>query len=116
MTSYLRWIQKAKDDITLAKYNYAAFHAQQAVKKLLKAFLIYTGKPMRKTHDIAVLIEECKEIDKSFEELYEIGAHYLTDFAVEVRYPSYFSVPKDNAKDAIKIAENVLEFILQKIK
>ena len=64
MKSYIAWIHKAKKDIMLAElafnskiYDYATFHAQQAVEKALKAFLVYHGRPIRKTHDIALLVE-----------------------------------------------------------
>ncbi|WP_456368406.1 HEPN domain-containing protein [Thermococcus sp.] len=120
--SYERWISKGEDDLRLAElalengiYDYAAFHAQQAVEKFLKAFLVKAGKPVPRTHDIAYLIELCKEIDPSFERLYDMNAHYLSDFAVEVRYPSYYTVPKEIAAEAIETARKVLEFVLERI-
>jgi HEPN domain-containing protein len=120
--SHLGWINKGEDDLRLAElalendiYDYAAFHAQQAVEKFLKAFLVKNGRPIMKTHDIAYLIEKCKEIDPSFQELYGINAHYLSDFVVEVRYPGYYSVPKELAEEAIKIAKTVLDFVIKKL-
>jgi len=116
------WIRKGRDDLRLAElalengiFDYAAFHAQQAVEKFLKAFLIKHGKPLVRTHDIAYLIERCKGIDPSFEELYDLKAHYLSDFAVEVRYPGYYSVPEELAGEAIEIARKVLDFVLTKL-
>jgi len=121
--SYEHWMSKGEDDLRLAElafengiYDYAAFHAQQAVEKFLKAFLVRFGKPVPRTHDIAYLTELCKEIDPSFEHLYDINAHYLSDFAVEVRYPGYYTVPKDVALEAIETAKRVLEFVLDKLK
>jgi HEPN domain-containing protein len=120
--SHLDWINKGEDDLRLAElalengiYDYAAFHAQQAVEKFLKAFLVKNGRPIVRTHDIAYLIEKCKEIDPSFQELYDINAHYLSDFAVEVRYPGYYSVPKELAEEAIKIAKAVLDFVIERL-
>lgn len=70
--SYLDWIKKGEDDFKLAElalengiYDYAAFHAQQAVEKFLKAFLVKNGRPITKTHDIAYLIEEAIKIAKT---------------------------------------------------
>ncbi|CAD5243724.1 MULTISPECIES: HEPN domain-containing protein [Thermococcus] len=120
--SYLDWIRKGEDDLRLAELalendipDYAAFHAQQAVEKFLKAFLLKNNKPLVRTHEIAYLIEKCKEIDPSFEELYNLGAHYLSDFAVEVRYPGYYPVPKELAEEAIKTAKQVLDFIIRRL-
>ncbi len=120
--SWREWIKKGEDDLKLAKLaldndipDYAAFNAQQAVEKFLKAFLIKNDKPLIRTHGVAYLIERCKETNPSFEELYELGAHYLSDFAVEVRYPCYHSVPTEIAEEAIKIADKVTRFILTKL-
>ncbi|NJF25787.1 HEPN domain-containing protein [Thermococcus sp. Bubb.Bath] len=120
--SHLDWIRKGEDDLKLAElalengiYDYVAFHAQQAVEKFLKAFLVKNGRPIMKTHDIAYLTEKCRGIDPSFQELYEINAHYLSDFAVEVQYTGYYSVPKELAEEAIEIAKAVLDFVIDKL-
>jgi len=42
------------------------FHMQQCIDKYLKAYLIFNGKEIRKTHDLAELISNCVEIDESF--------------------------------------------------
>ncbi len=71
----LEWIEKANKDLEAAKLlldkipEYSAYHSQQAVEKLLKAFLIFRNKPFRKTHDIAELISLCSKIDRDFEKL-----------------------------------------------
>jgi len=36
-----------------------AFHTQQAVEKYLKGFLISTGWPLRRIHDVEILVQEC---------------------------------------------------------
>ena len=45
------------------------FHMQQCIEKYLKAYLIFNGKEIRKTHDLAELISNCVEIDESFNTL-----------------------------------------------
>ncbi len=55
------------------------------------------------------------EIDKDFEELLELRFE-LFDRAIEVRYPTEYYPSKDEAKEAIEIAEKVREFILNKLK
>lgn len=54
-----RWIEKADEDIASARLlataeppllGIAAYHCQQAAEKLLKAVLVASGRPVRKTH------------------------------------------------------------------
>lgn len=115
------WIEKADKDLKLAKlafssqiYDYSAFHAQQAVEKYLKAFLIFHKQPILKIHDIKNLINSCKKIDSSFEELFNIKADKLTLYSTTSRYPEYeFEISEQEAKEAIEIAEKVKEFVLK---
>jgi HEPN domain-containing protein len=67
------------------------FHAQQAVEKALKAFLISKGDDPPRTHSIEVLLERCHQIDPAFPE-YEI--RNLSYFSVEIRYPDEFYQPE----------------------
>mgnify|MGYP000307964815 CR=1 FL=1 len=41
------------------------FHAQQAVEKYLKAFLILHDIDFPRTHDVDYLLLECRKIDRS---------------------------------------------------
>lgn len=121
-----KWILLADGDFKTAKdeletkepfTNSVCFHAQQCVEKYLKAYLILVKQPFGKTHDIAELIELCKRYDAEFEHLYELNAHRLTRYAVEVRYPDEFYIPSiTEAENALEIAKNAKEFILEKIK
>ena len=120
------WVARAENDLKIAKDEIGTekpatdaicFHAQQCVEKYLKAYLIFNQKRFRKTHNIAKLIELCKEIHEDFDYLYEIGAHNLTDYAVEIRYGEEFYFPAiDETKEAIEIAEKVKSFVLRKLK
>lgn len=89
------WIRKAEHDLLNIKNNPAAketpwdtlcFHAQQAVEKLLKAFLISRGRDVMRTHDLVALLTECVELDPSLASL-EQDCRKLTYFAVSARYP-----------------------------
>jgi len=117
-----KWIEKADRDLLSAKklfeeniYDYALFHAQQAVEKYLKAFLVSKNKPLRRTHDIGWLIEQCAEIDSDFSKLYDIGADELYPIGIEVRYPTSAEVLREEAKEAIDIAERVERFVKRKL-
>ena len=75
----LNWIKKAESDLKTAKDEISTdnpatdsvcFHAQQCVEKYLKAYLIFHQRHFRKTHNIAELVELCKEINPQFDQLY----------------------------------------------
>jgi len=89
------WIRRAENDLKIAKDEIATdrpvldmvcFHMQQCAEKYLKAFLIFHGKEIRKTHDIGEIINQCKKIDPDFSFLLDINADILTKYAVEIRY------------------------------
>ncbi len=104
---------KSEDPFT----NSICFHAQQCVEKYLKAYLTLVGEPFGKTHDIALLIELCKKYDTKFDELYQLKAHKLNRYAVELRYPEDFYIPTiEEAKESIEIAKKVKEFVLKEIE
>lgn len=123
-----RWIKKAEKDIKIAKdeintqnptTDLICYHCQQAIEKILKAFLVFHNKRFRKTHDISELLEICKEIDRDFENiLTEEEISRLNFYAVESRYPESidFEPEVEEAKEAIEIAEKVKEFVIKKLK
>jgi len=116
------WIRKADGDLEMARlalandiYDYSLFHSQQAVEKYLKAFLTYHNRPFGKTHNIALLIELCKEFDASFDVLFEVGADKLYPRGIEVRYPVPYTVSREDAVEALGIAERVRGFVLGRL-
>jgi HEPN domain-containing protein len=91
------------------------FHMQQCVEKYLKAFLASRLVKPPRTHDIGTILNECLKIDSSFSFLE--NATYLSDYAVEARYPDDFYMPgmKDTQR-AMESAGEVRTFILKKIQ
>ena len=81
------------------------FHAQQAVEKYLKAFLVYHDVDFPRTHDVDFLMEECQRLDH---QSFEIDLKSLTEFGVAVRYPDDFFIPGiKETKEYIEIANRV---------
>lgn len=119
-----KWLIKANNDLKVAESllklperqlvtEAVCFHAQQAVEKFLKAFLITANIEFGRTHNLEYLLELCIRVDKDFKPV-EIG--HLTFYAIEVRYPDEFYVPtKIEADASVKIASKVKEFILLKL-
>lgn len=126
MKKIKNWLIKADNDPKVAKNelnidkpvtDVICFHAQQCVEKYLKAYLGLNDVEFRKTHNIAELIELCKDKDQEFSGLYELRVQELTTYATELRYPEYFYIPSlEEAKEAVIIAEHVRDFVLKKLE
>ncbi|MCF6334250.1 MAG: HEPN domain-containing protein, partial [Spirochaetales bacterium] len=75
------------------------YHSQQAAEKYLKLFLVSEGIEPARSHNIAFLKNECEKNNSAFSKLTDI--EYLTDYAVDLRYPDNFYIPSlEEAKDA----------------
>lgn len=118
------WVRRADDDLALADLALdasppvpwgAAFHAQQAAEKLLKALLTHHRVEFEKVHSIDYLVELGLEVAPELSELRD-RATALTDFAVEPRYPlPRHEVTHDEAAEAIAIAREVRTFVLTRL-
>jgi len=118
------WVYRAREDISvmdnLAKAGIEfytstiCFHAQQAVEKYLKAFLIYHDVDFPRTHDVDFLLLECMKIDKNN---FDFDFKSLTEFGVSVRYPDDFYVPGVNeTREYQNIAQEVAKTVEKLIK
>lgn len=119
-----KWLLKADNDLKVAENEMrlspeetvtdaVCFHSQQAVEKFLKAYLITKNVEFEKTHNLEFLQELCIKRDEEFREI-DVGN--LSFYSVEVRYPDEFYIPSlDEAKECIRIARGVKEFVLRKL-
>lgn len=126
VTEYVKnWFTRADEDLHLIDVllkednpipSPICFHAQQAGEKYLKGFLAHNDLHVRKIHDLEVLIDDCKSIDKSFEDIRE-QAKSLNRFYTETRYPDDFvEFSLRDAKEGCEAAKIVKDFVLSKIK
>jgi len=109
------WLRYAVSDLQLARASDVAnvmfeslcWHAQQCAEKALKAALVTYGVPIRKTHNIGLLLNllcEYVPIPPDVEE-----AAILTDYAVASRYPGDAEpVTPSEYEQAVRLAEAVL--------
>lgn len=119
------WLKKARDDITWTEVNLhgkiwygACFTSQQAAEKVLKAYLLYKGREPKKIHSLVALLEECKKINESFEQLRSECAT-LTVYYAPVRYPDiaeFSDITSEKAKEAYKFAKKIVEFVENKLR
>jgi len=118
-----RWLEKADHDrrtaevavgLTKPVTDTAAFHCQQAIEKLLKAFLTWRGFQFEQVHDLDVLARECAAFDPSFLSLVERVAP-LTVYAVRFRYPGPNDPTVEEVRDALVIVGEVWDFVLERL-
>lgn len=119
------WLARARHDLKIGRdemqtsqpaTDMVCFHMQQCVEKCLKAYLTLHQRPFRRTHDIAELIEQCKETDPEFDALYHLQADRLTIYGVEARYPDNYYLPtEEETAICVDIVLSAREFILGKL-
>ena len=94
------WLYRAREDLAVMKdlidsnhkqfTSTICFHAQQAVEKYLKVFLIFHDVDFPRTHDVDFLLMECQKIDNNS---FNLDLKSLTEFGVSIRYPDDFYIP-----------------------
>lgn len=119
------WIQKAEDDIKWTESNIrgeifygACFTAQQAVEKILKAYLLKHENRTPRIHNLRALLKRCELINSAFsklnEEISPLDAYYI-----QTRYPDfsdYVGYTEEKAIDALERAKFIVNFVKKKIE
>ena len=116
-----RWLTKAAHDRAVAgqimraggvEADVAAFHCQQAVEKLLKAYLVSRRVPFEKVHDLRLLLNQCAPLDPSFDALRD-SVEPLTLYAVAYRYPGPAEPSATEADRALGVVQTVWTFVMR---
>jgi HEPN domain-containing protein len=63
-----------------------AFHLQQTIEKYLKGYLLSTGWPLRRIHDLETLLREAIVQDADFAR-FLAACQKITEYYIEARYP-----------------------------
>jgi HEPN domain-containing protein len=118
------WMRKAEGDLKAAEhlmgleqedYFTAAFHAQQAAEKFLKALLVRYQIAFPKTHDIQQLLELTEAADPGIR-LRLASAAALTPFGIEFRYPGEQVADFQTARQAIEEASRLRRVVLERLQ
>ncbi len=110
-------MQAAEHLLTLPQQDYfaAAFHAQQAAEKFLKAFLVRHQIAFPKTHKIQELLGLAAKAKEALKK--ELAsATMLTPFGVEFRYPAAETADLKTAQEATQEARRVRDVIRQELR
>ena len=105
-------LRKAEDNFKIKNYDLSSFLCQQTVEKALKAMLIEKTGKFPKIHDL-IRLGKLIKIDKNLLE----GCEKLTYVYTETRYPDTGEreYTKEESKEDIMIAKNILKWIIKKI-
>jgi HEPN domain-containing protein len=110
-----RWLVKAQHDWSVARkivhgggpeYDVAAFHCQQAIEKMLKAFLVSRRTSFEKIHDLGRLLDYCAGCDQELEALRD-GVEPMTIFAIAFRYPGPADPSAHDVSQALSVVQRV---------
>jgi HEPN domain-containing protein len=110
------WFEKAEHDLKAAAYllkmkgecptDTVCFHAQQAVEKYLKAWMVVRGAEFPKTHDIEALLAKMPRTVAV--QLTPEDQRRLTAYATITRYPgSYEPISMAEARHAVRLVRQV---------
>jgi HEPN domain-containing protein len=125
-----RWVKEAETDLKMSElsfekkiYNMTCFHCEQAVQKILKAFLYFKGERFINIHSPKILAENCKKYDDEFSLWIEKCAEF-DKYYISTRYPDavpYPATPSEiytekEAKEALNIAKQIYKFVKSKIR
>lgn len=118
------WLNKAADGLRAGSHllvadpplaGAAAFHAQQAAEKAMKAFLAWHDVPFRRIHDLGEIGRQCVDLDPALESICA-RAERLTVFAWVFRYPGDATEPPiEEARDALTVARDVYDAVVARL-
>ena len=120
------WLKKAKGDLLWVRHDFqggfygaVCFGCQQIAEKALKAFLFSQKEKLVKTHNLIRLLKKSSDYNSSFKKLIKV-CKVLNKYCTDTRYPDIWDYDrfddKKSASQALKLAEEILEFIEKEIK
>ena len=121
------WLEFANADLETADFLYEkqyprqleiiCYHCQQAGEKAIKALYIAKEIPggIPRKHDLWFLLEQMKNVVDIPESIYD-AAEKLDPYAIVFRYPGENRVDDYRAKQAIGLAEAIIDWVNQNIE
>ncbi len=121
------WLDSANYDLRASRMllnpdaaNAACFHAQQAAEKALKAFLIYCGFILERSHSVMGLAARCIEQDPDFRSI-AADANAVTGLYTDTRYAEegngfvFKNYELPEAERAVEAAARIVALVESKI-
>ncbi len=124
MKNYIdAWLQRANNDLLSAQrlleiepaiLDTCCFHCQQSIEKDLKAYLIFKGVDVERTHNIVFLLNECSTFDPVFG---TIDCMNINIYAVQSRYPDISDLPElSEAHYYYELAIRIKHMVIERIQ
>lgn len=118
---YQEWFDIGDEELKFAKasfkdlgafYPQICFQCQQAAEKYLKGYLVLKAGKFPKVHDLTHLLKLCAKFDKNLLK-FSGDTDILSQYYLIARYPilEYPPAEKKEAKEALTIAEKIINFI-----
>ena len=100
----------------------SCFHAEQTGQLALKAFLYNQGERFVPIHSVKQLTEQCASYDGGLAQLIDAGK-ILDQYYIPTRYPDAMAFPgvpyetytERQAKEAVQLASNIVDFVKMKV-
>lgn len=114
------WLRAAQDDFTATQFlmdeeplrrEIVCFHAEQAVEKILKAFLVYHGKEIPEGKDCAGLLEACVAIEPSLARFRDTAALVSPYADYDEAFPAWVELSDGEMAQAVDFAGEVLDAV-----
>ncbi|MBK9120844.1 MAG: HEPN domain-containing protein [Phycisphaerales bacterium] len=114
------WLEKAQRDLRLAHlafedqppiFDGGCFHCQQAAEKALKGLLELHAMTVPKVHGLGPLLDLCGAFTDRLRSL-RPDLLALNYYAVAIRYPASKDPTAEDAENALRTAEKLLETVL----
>ena len=120
-----QWFAIAEEDLGVAKHLATMYRptplericnlCQQSAEKDLKGYLFLNRVEFQKTHDLRILLTMCTNLNPDFAQ-FRKQMIYLNNFAVMPKYPNDLQITKNDAKTAIRFAEEIKDFVVNIIQ
>ena len=116
------WLDYARRDLKGARasladdelFGLAAYHAQQAAEKALKAYAVWLGADeIPRTHELGRLARLVRRVGG--DPVPSEGLDSLTDYAVDGRYPDAPIPTREIAAHALEVAVGVYDFVKERV-
>lgn len=122
-----KWLERVDYDLQTAdamlntgRYIYKIFMCQQAVEKVMKAFIVNTGNEVLPIHNLRRLAENSGLINDLNEDKL-IKLDFLSQYYINARYKEDINelskgITKEFSYDIIVFAKEMTEWVIQKMK
>ena len=121
---YSEWAEKGEHDLETATLlhnenhytDIVAFHIHQAVEKYLKAYLLFNGWKLEKTHDLIKLKAELEKYGLDLSD-YELQVEKINEFYIESRYPlsSVTDYSRAEITESLSAAQDIIKEIVNRV-